>query len=470
MTTKRVLPHNLDAEASILGGIMLRNQIIGDLVDLEPGDFYDPRHRLVFAAMRNLEAAAKPIDPVTVETELDRMGKLEAVGGIFFLGELGIRVPTADNVMAYAEIVRNKHHARKVMLVAGEIAERGYDDDMPLEEYLDDSEAAMLEATSRRSKADEAIPIGGVLKQRIREIDAIVGARARGEVAMTGAPTGVPALDRLIGGWQFGIVQILAGRPAMGKTSTACATAEASAEVGYGVHVFTLEEPRSIYADRALSRRSRVAADRIRNGDLQRQDLTPITQAMAGLSKLSDRWIIDDRGGLSAREIIRSVRRHRAKNRTRVVIVDHLQIVGRTRGLDENAALEEIVNAFAAAAKDEDEDGKRIAWVVLCQLNRKVEERTDRRPQLADLRGSGAIEASARMVVAQYRGSYYGSDPKPDIDYDCSCPPKTPAGACSHRPGDDEFRRQVQLIIIKNNTGPTGRIFAEWDAQTMRVE
>src|SRR5215467_6864213 len=127
---RRVLPHNLDAEASILGGIILRNDVLTHIETLEVEDFYDHRHKVVFQAIRNLEAAARPIDVVTLENEIDKAGKLEAIGGIAFLGELTLRVPTADNVLAYTEIVQDKHQARKLMLASGEILERGYDDNL----------------------------------------------------------------------------------------------------------------------------------------------------------------------------------------------------------------------------------------------------------------------------------------------------------------------------------------------------
>src|SRR5215467_9699122 len=128
--SRRVLPHNLDAEASILGGILLRNEVLVQLDTLEVEDFYDHRHKVVFQAIRNLEATSKPIDVVTLENEIAKVGKLEAIGGIAFLGELALRVPTADNVLAYTEIVQDKHQARKLMLASGEILERGYDDNL----------------------------------------------------------------------------------------------------------------------------------------------------------------------------------------------------------------------------------------------------------------------------------------------------------------------------------------------------
>ena len=146
--SRRVLPHNLDAEASILCGILLRNDVLTQLDTLEVEDFYDHKHKVVFQAIRNLEASARPIDIVTLENEIAKAGKLEAIGGVAFLGELTLRVPTADNVLAYTEIVTDKHQARKLMLAAGEISEKGYEDGLEVRDYLDDAEAKIFEVPS----------------------------------------------------------------------------------------------------------------------------------------------------------------------------------------------------------------------------------------------------------------------------------------------------------------------------------
>jgi replicative DNA helicase len=450
----------------MLGGILLRNDVLSQLDVLEVEDFYDYRHKVVFQAMRNLEATARPIDVVTLENEITKAGKLDAIGGPAFLGELTLRVPTVDNVVAYAEIVVEKHQARKLMMTASEIVERGYEPDLDIAEYLDAAEAQILAATARRSKADDAASVGTLVRRRLRELDEIAAARARGEQALTGVPTGIPALDSVVGGWQYGVVNLLCARPAMGKSATALASAEATAETGSGVHVFSLEDSWRAYADRNLARRSGVPAERIRTAELQRQDLGPLVNAVAQL-KRHDRWILDERGGLSAQEIIRSVRRHCKRLQTRLVIVDYVQLVRRAPRLDENAAIDEIMTAFAAAAKDA-ADGP-VAWLVLSQLNRKVEDRTDKRPQMADLRGSGALEERAKVIVGQYRGAYYGSEPKRDIDYECSCAPKTPNAACPHRPGEHDFERQLQYLLLKNNQGRTGRVFATWSGPTMEI-
>lgn len=148
---RRVLPHNLDAEASVLGGILLRNDVLTQLDTIDVGkDFYDHRHKVVFAAIRALEANAKPIDVVTVEVEIEKTGKLEAIGGIAFLGELAMRVPTPDNVVTYAEIVMEKHQARRLMLASGEILERGYEENLEVRDYLDEAEARFLKSPKKR--------------------------------------------------------------------------------------------------------------------------------------------------------------------------------------------------------------------------------------------------------------------------------------------------------------------------------
>lgn len=461
----RVLPHNIEAEASILGGVLLRNQVLADVPELEPADFYDHRHRVVFQAMRDLEVAARPIDVVTVEHEIGKTGKLEAVGGVAFLGDLTLRVPIAENVVAYAAIVSELAQARAVAVAASEIVERCYEPDLDVREYLDDAEAKILKVSARRGRADDAAPIGALVRRRMRELDEIAGARARGETALTGVPTGIRSLDEAIGGWQRGVVNLVAGRPAMGKSAVALAAAEAVAEAGDGVHVFSLEDSWRAYADRNLARRSGVPAERIRQANLQRQDLAPLTAAIGAL-KRHDRWIFDDRGGLSAADILRAVRRHRERLRTRLVIVDYVQLVRRNPRLDENAALDEIVTAFAAAAKDCD---GAIAWLVLSQLNRKVEERADKRPLLSDLRGSGALEERAKVAVALYRGAYYHAEPQKEIDYDCSCAGKAPTSACPHRPSAEDFERQLQILLLKNNNGQTGRAFATWRGPTMEA-
>ncbi|HEY0193209.1 MAG TPA: DnaB-like helicase N-terminal domain-containing protein, partial [Kofleriaceae bacterium] len=213
---RRVLPHNTEAEASILGGIILRNEVLSNLDTLEVDDFYDNRHKVVFQAIRNLEAAARPIDVVTLENEIAKSGKLDAIGGIAFLGELTLRVPTTDNVVSYAEIVNDKHQARKLMLAAGEISEKGYEDGLEVRDYLDEAEAKIFEVTQRRDKAGPE-----PLKSLVKKVFSSLDERFKASDGITGLPTGFTGLDTITSGLQPTELIILAARPAMGKTSFA---------------------------------------------------------------------------------------------------------------------------------------------------------------------------------------------------------------------------------------------------------
>jgi replicative DNA helicase len=457
----RILRHNLDAEASVLGGVIMRNEVLADLDTLEPGHFYDPRHYVVFEAMRNLEAARKPIDVVMLETEIERSGKLGVIGSIAFLGELALRVPTADNVRSYAEIVQEHATTRRLAIVASEIVERAYDPDADAQELLGDAMNAL--AKLDRAKPDSAVTIGTLAQRRVRELEQLMAARERGERRITGVPTGIASLDRKIGGYQYGIVNLIAARPAMGKTGAAMACVDAATHAGYAAHVFSQEDGWRAYTDRSLSRRSGIAVEKLRQGDLTSDDAAKLGAAMINLGQRKN-WLVDERSGLSADEIVRSVRRWLPKLHTKLVVVDYVQILRRSPRLDENAAIYEIMTTFAHAAKADD-----IAYVVLSQLNRDVEKRVDKRPQMSDLRGSGALEEQSKIIVSPYRGAYYSDKPKRHVDYDCTCESPSTISDCTCAPSIETFERTVQMLILKNNQGERGRVFAGWRAETVEM-
>ena len=456
--SKRVLPHNVDAEASVLGGLILRSELLAQLDTLEPGAFYDHRHRVVFAAMRELEAKRRPVDVTTLGAEIEKQGQLDAIGGHAFLGQLALHVPIAENVLEYAALVDQKHRARSLMLAAGDIVERGYESELDVDEYF--SMAMAMLGKLDRAKPDRALLVGDLVKRRVKEIDALVQAKARGEKPMIGVPTGIAELDRKLGGYPLGDVTLLAARPAMGKTSMAMACVDAASAAGHGAHVFSQEGGWRMYADRCISRGSGLPVERIRAGELEGKDFPAIGEALVKFHTRNN-WLVDDRAGLTAQEIIRSVRRWKAKLGTKLVLVDYVQIIKRTKGLDENAALDEIITAFSHAALADD-----IAYVIVSQLNRKVEDRTDKRPQLSDLRGSGALEERPRVIVSPFRGAYYYDEPKQGVDFDCDCIKGAP---CSCAPRADEFQRQVQLIILKNSNGATGRVWGTWKPETAEM-
>src|SRR6185295_12713107 len=444
---RRVLPHNVEAEASILGGIILRNEVLTHLDTIEVEDFYDNRHKVVFQAIRNLEATARPIDIVTLENEIQKAGKLDAIGGVAFLGELTLRVPTVDNVMAYAEIVSDKHQARKLMLAAGEISERGYEDDLEVRDYLDDAEAKIFEVTQRRDKSGPE-PIKSLVKKVFSSLDE----RFKSPDGITGVPTGFADLDARTAGLQPTELVILAARPAMGKTSFAmslaqnAATKQTDGTGGWPCLVFSLEMSSTQLAERMLCSEARVDSSALRRGQLQRQDMTNLTYAAAALSKAP--ILIDDTPAISLRELRARARRFRANKelfgdrKFGLIIIDYLQLM---RGSPQAAKasreqeISEISRGLKALAKE-----LHCPVLALSQLNRSLEQRTDKRPQLSDLRESGAIEQDADVILFIYRDVVYNKDAEnPHI---------------------------AELIIGKNRHGPTGMVETHFEGRYTRFE
>jgi replicative DNA helicase len=460
MSARRVLPHSLPSEASILGGIMLRNSSLAELVDLEVDDFYDRRHQVVFQAMRNLEAASRPIDMTTLEAEVGE--KLDAIGGPAFLGQLALQVPTADNVVAYAAVVRERSALRKLALTAADVLEQVYrwDGETDADELLGSAQSRI---TSLETTTPETVhTIGDLSTRRFADIERYAQEQLAGGRALSGCPTGIAELDAKIGGWQFGIVNLLAGRPGMGKSAAALASADATTASGLGAHVFTLEDSWHAYTDRQLARESDVPAINIRRAEFR---LGEVAELMLGIARLKKRtnWLVDDSGGQTVHQVIRAMRRRREKNGTRLAILDYIQLLKKSdRRMPEHEHLGECMQALAESAKVDD-----VAWLVCSQFNRDLEKRVDKRPQLADLRGSGELEEKCKIAVGLYRGSYYGGKPKPEIDYECDCPEAV--RVCSHTPSIEEWERQIQALILKGGNGPTGRVFARWDGATTRV-
>lgn len=436
-------------EASVLGAILCRPETLSEMPSVEVADFADDRHRRVFAAIRNLEAASRPIDVVTVQAEIARAG-INTVD-FSFLGELTLSFPTADNVADYVRQIRNASLGRKVRSALAGVIAKGEELELEGDELLSMGMASL-------SAIDDLTPdstksIATVIRSRFAQLEAIAQERLTGAKTMVGFPTGVASLDEKIGGWQPGIVTIVAARPGMGKSSLGLSTADACSAVGFGVHLFSLEDTEESYADRTLSRTSMVPAETMRNADLNRGQCDAISRAAMGMR--GRRWLVDGRSGLCADEIVRSVRRHRRSNETRVVIVDYVQLVKRANPRQNaHEALTEIVTVLADAAKQD-----RLAYVVMSQLNRGVEQRQDKRPQLSDLRESGSLEERSKCVVGLYRGSYYG-EPIKGIDWD---PDWKGHG---YRPDTEEFAGQAQAIVLKNSNGRTGTAWASWRGET----
>jgi replicative DNA helicase len=301
-------------EASVIGAILLDNTTLAQFPRLELEDFAHAKHRHVFAAMRNLEADNRPIDVVTVQAELAR----KDVHSVDFadLGLLTLHVPTVDNAIEYVRQIRNAAVGRKVRTVLSDLLQHA--DELEGGELL----SVAVGALSRidEDQPDQTLTIMDLYKRRFAQLEQIAQDRRHGRTNMTGFPTGVAQLDEKLGGWQPGIVSLIAARPGAGKSSLGLATADACSAAGHGAHLFSLEDTEDAYADRSIARASSVAAEKLRNADLNRGDMSAITQAHAGMK--GRRWIIDGRSGITADEIVRSVRRHRKANNTCVALVD----------------------------------------------------------------------------------------------------------------------------------------------------
>ncbi|MBX3159391.1 MAG: replicative DNA helicase [Deltaproteobacteria bacterium] len=439
---RRVLPHSSDAEASILGGVILRNDVLMQIETLEVQDFYELRHQVVFQAMRNLEAVGRPIDVVTLENEIAKAGKLDAIGGVAFLGELALRVPTPDNVVAYTEIVADKSQARKLILASSEITEKGYEEGVEVRDYLDDAEAKIFEVTQRKDKAGPE-PLKGLVKKVFSSLDE----RFKSSDGITGVPTGFTDLDNRTAGLQPTELIILAARPAMGKTSFALSLAQNAATTGaWPCLVFSLEMSSTQLAERMLCSEAKVDSSALRRGQLQRQDMTNLTYAAATLSKAP--ILIDDTPALSLREVRARARRFRsnkelfAGKKFGLILVDYLQLM---RGSPQAAKasreqeISEISRGLKSLAKELD-----CPVLALSQLNRSLEQRTDKRPQLSDLRESGAIEQDADVIMFIYRDVIYNKE--------------------------TENPHVAEVIIGKNRHGATGTVETHFEGRYTRFE
>lgn len=445
-----------ELENAVIGGILLCPDVLVDLDWLEVDHFASFGARMAWSAIRNLEASGSPIDFVTVLEYMQRL-RAERGGGDAetaeqlesLLGDCIRNVPDSENVLSYATQVRDEGISRRVRLELERIANSSTT-----------SGAELLSmAMASLSRLDAGIPestptIADLVKRRIKQLEQIANDRKAGLTTLTGFPTGIAKLDEKIGGWQSKIVSIIAARPAMGKSSLGLATADASTAAGFGAHLFSLEDTEEAYADRTLSRTSEVPAESMRRSELtptQMRDMSGAIRSVVGRN-----WLVDSRSGISADEIVRSVRKHRRANNTRVVIVDYVQLVrgGRNAGASRHEQLTEIVTTLADAAKQDD-----LAYVVMSQLNRDLEKRTDKRPLMSDLRESGSLEERAKCVVGVYRGSYYSTTPQESVDYE---PDEQP-------PSQAEFQRQVQLCVLKNNNGAVGRVMADFHGPTTRM-
>jgi len=445
------------AEQSVLGGCMLEPSLIGEL-ELQTDDFGDLRHRAIWEAMCQLVEKGVAVDSLTVGTKIEQAGKLDAIGGFGYLEIIKLEMPIASNVMEYARFVRDESMKRKLVEAMGHQLARWKEGGTTGRDLLDDTLQAINKLDQDEIK-DDTQHIAPLTKEHIRWLETESARRnAGGVTALTGFPTGVSALDEMIGGWQPGIVSVVCARPGHGKSSLCLASAISSSSSGIGVHVFSMEDPRRIYMNRAIAHVSGVPISSISTGTFSREQLYDFTKAAQELTRADRPWLIDDRSGITSDDVVRSVRRHARKNKTRLVIVDYLQLIKRSRNSIAKSKHEQVgdsLNEMADAAKN---DG--MAYIIVSQLNRDIEKREDRRPQESDLRESGTIEERAKCIVGVYRGQKVSMDPQPGIDTEYD----------GNLMSNKRFAETVQLLIMKNSQGPAPeRVIAGWRGETTQV-
>lgn len=441
-------------ERSVVGAVLIANHAF-DAIDIEPKHFHDPKASTAWRAIQSLRQRDVPVDLVTLEAEiakhLDRVGeKPEWV--LPYLGDCAANVPTEENAAAYASEIRAEWLHREVVAALADFLEQGKTRRLVGQELLDASLAAS-NALDRCEGRDKTASLPELVRARLRELESEADAKMRGLPLSSALPTGVVGLDAKIGGWPIGIASVIAARPGMGKSSLGLATALANAKAGNGVHVFSLEDSQRAYSDRTIAQHSGVPVENLRSLELERGQMDSLFSSLTTIRQMPN-WLFDERSGISATEVVRTVRRYARKNNTRIVVVDYLQLLTRERGESSHDAITRSITTLADAAKQDE-----MAYVVMSQLNRGLEQRDDKRPRLSDLRESGSIEERSKLVVGLYRGASYG-DPVDGVDYEARREP---------RPSDDEFRKRMDLLVLKNSNGRTGLVRANWHGPTTRI-
>ncbi|MGI5456243.1 replicative DNA helicase [Streptomyces sp. CA-249302] len=420
---ERVPPQDLDAEQSVLGGMLLSKDAIADVVEVIKGhDFYKPAHETIFQAILDVYAKGEPADPITIGAELTKRGEINKVGGASYLHTLVQTVPTAANAEYYAEIVHERAVLRRLVEAGTRITQMGYAADDDVDEIVNRAQAEIYAVTEQRTSEDY-LPLGDIMEGALDEIEAI-GSRS-GE--MTGVPTGFTDLDSLTNGLHPGQMIVIAARPAMGKSTLALDFARA-ASIKHNLPsvIFSLEMGRNEIAMRLLSAEARVALHHMRSGTMTDEDWTRLARRMPEVS--SAPLYIDDSPNLSMMEIRAKCRRLKQRNDIKLVIIDYLQLMqSGKRSESRQQEVSDMSRNLKLLAKE-----LEVPVIALSQLNRGPEQRTDKKPQVSDLRESGSIEQDADMVILLHREDAYEKE--------------------SPRAGE------ADIIVGKHRNGPTATI------------
>ncbi|MDT8421287.1 MAG: replicative DNA helicase [Desulfuromonadales bacterium] len=444
ISSRRLPPQNLEAEMSVLGGVLLENDALNRALEiLSPEDFYRESHRKIFAALIVLSEKNEPADLVTLNAVLKGRDELDAVGGSSYLATLVDYVPTAANIVYYCRLVKEKAVARRLIQVSTDIATRGYDGG-DMEEILDHAEKSIFEIAENRIRPS-FFPVRDILKDTFKTIEKLYDRKE----LVTGVPSGYVELDKMTAGMQSGDLIIIAGRPSMGKTAFALNVVEYAtthADNKVPAVVFSLEMSKEQLVQRMLCSVSKVDAGRLRTGHLGESDWPKLTM---GAGQMSEAPIfIDDTPAISVLELRSKARRLKAEHNLGLIVVDYLQLMRGSSTENRQQEISEISRSLKALAKE-----LNLPVVALSQLNRSLESRTDKRPMMADLRESGAIEQDADVIMFVYRDAVYCDACK---SRELSC--------------DKGHDRDAEIIIGKQRNGPIGTVHLTFRGEFTRFE
>lgn len=431
----RVPPQNVEAEKSVLGAMLIDDEAIGSAIEvLDETWFYDEAHRKIYKAIIDLYNERKNVDLITLSDKLKNEGSLDQVGGVSYLSLMIDFVPTSANVEHYARIVKEKGVLRRLIKNATQIISDGYNSNGNIEDVVDNAERLIFEVADLKQRQG-SFHIKDLVRQGIETLDFLYQRKQH----ITGLSTGFERFDHMTSGMQNSDLIIIAGRPSMGKSALAVSIAEyAGIELKKGVGIFSLEMSKEQLVQRMLCSQARVDAHKVRSGFLAASDWPKLTAAAGKLSE--SKIFIDDTPAISALELRAKARRLKANNDIQMIILDYLQLMrSAVRSDSRQQEISEISRSLKALARE-----LNIPVIALSQLSRAVESRQDHRPQLSDLRESGAIEQDADVVVLLMREEYYNPT--------------------------DENKGVADVIIAKQRNGPVGTVKLAFIKEYMRFE
>ena len=439
----RTPPHNADAERALLGALLLEPHRIPDASEvLRPGDFFDPRHNIVWQALSTLAEKSQPVDFVSVGEALQGLGRFQEVGGRAYLVELSNCVTSAAHVKHHASIVADTATLRRLISESGDIISEAYStrpDGESVQKLLDASEHRIYQIAGARDTGGAA-PISKAIEETFRRIDS-----SSHKSGMTGLPSGFYELDDMLCGFNAGDLVIIAARPSMGKTAFVLNIIDHAAlhapewlDRSPSVLFFSLEMGQQSIVRRMLCTRARVDAHRLRTGKIPNEDYAELSRAAGELSSAS--IFIDDSPGLSVMALRSRARRVKQKHGLDMVVVDYLQLMTHPRSESRQQEISNISRSLKELARE-----LEIPVIALSQLSRQVELRDDKKPQLADLRESGSIEQDADVVLLLFRPEYYFRD-------------------------REDVKGLAEIIVAKQRNGPTGEVKLSFFGSQMRFE